>query len=62
MQRFTLVLALVTASSLDAAAEPGPLVGKPAPRLEISNPVQGVAWSQDDLLGSIVVLDIFQLG
>ena len=62
MQRFTLVLALITASSIALAAEPGPLVGKPAPRLEISHPVQGAAWSQGALLGSIVVLDIFQLG
>ncbi len=62
MQRFSLVLTLVMASSIVAAAEPGPLVGKPSPRLEISHSVQGEAWAQDELLGSIVVLDIFQLG
>lgn len=40
----------------------GPLVGKPLPALKLSHPLQGDAWSQQDLLGSVVVLDVFQLG
>ncbi len=44
------------------AAPKSPLLGKPLPDLPISHPVQGAAWSHEDLLGSVVVLDIFQLG
>lgn len=45
-----------------AAAEDGPLVGKPLPELQISHPVSGEAWTQADLLGSVVVLDLFYVG
>ncbi len=44
------------------AAQESPLLGKALPRLALSHPVQGDAWAQDDLLGSVVVLDLFQLG
>ena len=44
------------------AAEKGPLVGKPLPRLELSHALQGSAWNQDQLLGTVVVLAFFQRG
>ena len=52
----------VTLLATTCFAEDGPLVGKELPQLELSNPVKGAAWSQSDLLGSVVVLDFFQLG
>ena len=59
------MLSLLLAAAL-AAPPPtpgaGPLVGKPLPVLQLSHTLQGDAWTQADLLGSIVVLDVFQLG
>ena len=43
-------------------AEDGPLVGKPLPALELSHSLQGEAWSPNDLEGTVVLLDVFQLG
>lgn len=55
-------LALVLAAPAAFAGGDGPLVGRPLPELKLSHPLQGDAWSEKDLLGSIVVLDVFQLG
>lgn len=43
-------------------AQESPLIGKECPKFEVSHPVQGPAWKLGDLSGSIVVLDLFQLG
>lgn len=53
--------ALLTLASGTSAAD-GPLVGQEQPTLELSHTLQGPAWSQQQLLGSVVVLDVFQLG
>ena len=58
---------LVTASLVVVLCTPGfakdgPLVGKELPALELSHSLQGDAWSPEDLRGSIVLLDVFQLG
>ncbi|MFQ5844185.1 MAG: hypothetical protein ACE5JG_04275 [Planctomycetota bacterium] len=45
-----------------ALAAESPLLGKPLPEVRLSHAVQGAAWSQEDLKGSVVVLDVFQLG
>ena len=45
-----------------ALAQPGPLVDKPLPPLDLSHALQGDEWTPASLRGSIVVLDIFQLG
>jgi thiol-disulfide isomerase/thioredoxin len=42
--------------------DPGPLVGKLPPALELSHAVQGVPWSLEDFAGQVVVVDFFQLG
>lgn len=53
---FALSALLVAAS---ASADDGPLVGKPLPELSLSHAVQGEPWGAADLLGRVVVLDIF---
>ncbi len=45
-----------------ASAQESPLLGKELERLELSHPLQGDRWTLDDLHGSVVVLDVFQLG
>ncbi len=56
-----MVTALALACSL-AFAQESPLIGKPCPKLELSRPVQGMAWSQEELRGRIGVIELFQLG
>ena len=56
------VLGLGSCFPLGLLAQPSPLVGKPLPELELSHPLQGDAWSPGKLLGSVIVLDVFQLG
>jgi hypothetical protein len=55
-----LAVALTLAGVIEA--QQSPLVGQPCPKFDVSHAVQGPAWQRDDLLGSIVVLDLFQLG
>ena len=45
-----------------ASAQNSPLIGKPCPEINVSHSLQGEAWKREDLIGSIVVLDLFQLG
>ena len=52
----------IAGGPLLAAGTPGPLVGKPCPEFPLSHALQGAAWHRDDLLGQVVVLDLFQLG
>ncbi|GEM_PF-598517 len=59
ISRWLPVLAAVLAS---ASALESPLTGKPLPELELSVPLQGEAWRRADLLGKVVVLDVFQIG
>jgi hypothetical protein len=53
---------LLVFSLAPALAAGGPLVGKPLPGLSLSHPLQGAAWSTEDMKGMVVVLDVFQLG
>jgi len=56
------MLSLLLATALAAPPGVGPLTDKPLPELALSHSLQGDTWSQTDLLGSVVVLDVFQLG
>ena len=58
---FSIALGLALACSVALAGD-GPLKDKPLPELKLSHTLQGAPWSQEDLKGSIVVLEIFQLG
>jgi hypothetical protein len=49
-------------SAAVATAAESPLLDKPLPEMKLSHTVQGAAWSQEDLKGAVVVLDVFQLG
>ena len=67
--RIGIVLALgallLAALLLDApayAGGDGPLKDKELPALKLSHALQGPAWTPEDLKGSIVLLDIFQMG
>ena len=53
--------ALLLAGSVHAGGD-GPLKDKELPELKLSHTLQGPAWSPEDLKGSIVLLDIFQMG
>ena len=63
--RFLIIIIALGALLLVApayAGGDGPLLGKALPKLELAHTLQGPAWSPEDLRGSIVLLDIFQMG
>ncbi len=64
MRRIPLTCGLVLTLGVAGALgnEAGPLVGKACPDFELAHSVQGPAWQKADLIGQVVVLDLFQLG
>lgn len=45
-----------------AGDQESPLLGKALPKLELAHSLQGTAWSPEDFVGQVTVLDFFQLG
>lgn len=57
-----LPIVLLAFTVLPAAADESPILNKALPAFELSHPLQGDAWQHADLKGSVVVLDLFQVG
>ena len=53
---------LVILAAVPARSEDSPILDRPLPAFELSRALQGPAWTHADLAGSIVVLDLFQIG
>ena len=62
MRAIRLGLAVLMLSTVANAQDDESLVGTPCPEFALSQPVQGAPWQKGDLVGSIVVLDLFQIG